>query len=128
VQVTDEKLDVGIERSGEMKASAETTVKVLRDGVRVVRLNLYPTLRVTGVYSESGEPLDFVQEDKKLDPDFGVILPAAAKAGDTLRLLTVYAGKDALRADGNNTFYLMPGPGNLVPVRGSGLGDSPTFT
>jgi hypothetical protein len=128
VQVTDEKLDVGIERSGEMKASAETTVKVLRDGVRVVRLNLYPTLRVTGVYSESGEPLDFVQEDKKLDPDFGVILPAAAKAGDTLRLLTVYAGKDALRADGNNTFYLMPGARETwYPSGGSGLGDFANF-
>jgi hypothetical protein len=106
VKVTDERLDVTIDHGGSMKTSAETTVKVLRDGVRVVRLNLYPTLRVSGVYSESGAPLDFVQEDKKLDPDFAVILPAAAKAGDTLRLLTVYSGKDVVRADGNNTYYL----------------------
>jgi len=109
VQVTDERLDVTIDRSAMMKVSAETTVKVLRDGVRVVRLELYPTLRVTGAYSESGAPLDFVQEDKKLDADFAVILPAAAKAGDTLRLLTVYSGHDALRADGNETYYLMSG-------------------
>ena len=128
VQVTDERLDVAIERSGEMKASAETTVKVLRDGVRVVRLNLYPTLRVTGVYSESGEPLDFVQEDKKLDPDFGVILPAAAKAGDTLRLLTVYSGKDALRADGNDTYYLVPGAREAwYPSGLGGFGDFANF-
>jgi hypothetical protein len=109
VQVTDERLDVTFDRSGQMKSSAETTVKVRRDGVRVVRLNLYPTLRVSGVYSESGAPLDFVQEAKNSDPDFAVILPAAAKAGDTLRLLTVYGGRDALRADGNETYYLMPG-------------------
>jgi hypothetical protein len=109
VKVTDERLDVSIERSGAMKASAETTMKVLRDGVRVVRLNLYPTLRVTGVYSESGAPLDFVQEDKKLDPDFAAILPAPAKAGDTLRLRIEYGGKDALRADGKDTYYLLPG-------------------
>jgi hypothetical protein len=109
VRVTDERLDVTIDRSGTMKCSAETTMKVLRDGVRVVRLNLYPTLRVSGVYSESGAPLDFVQEDKRLDSQFGVVLPAAARAGDTLRLLTVYSGKDALRSDGNNTYYLLPG-------------------
>jgi hypothetical protein len=128
VQVTDQRLDVTIDRSGMMKTSAETTVKVLRDGVRVVRLNLYPTLRVSGVYAESGAPLDFVQEDKKLDPDFAVILPAAAKAGDTLRLLTVYGGKDALRADGNGTYYLMSGARDTwYPAGGGGFGDFSSF-
>jgi hypothetical protein len=128
VQVADERLDATIDRSGMLKISAETTVKVLRDDVRVVRLNLYPTLRVSGVYSESGAPLDYVQEDKKLDPDFAAILPAAAKAGDTVRLLTVYSGKDALRADGNNTYYLMPGAReSWYPSGASGFGDFVDF-
>ena len=128
VQVSDERLDVIIDRGGTMKTSAQTTVKVLRDGVRVVRLNLYSSLRVTGVYSESGMPLDFVQEDKKLDPQFGVILPAASKAGDTLRLLTVYSGKDAVRADGNDTYYLMPGARETwYPSGQGGFGDFVNF-
>jgi hypothetical protein len=127
-KVTDELLDVTIERSGMLKISAQTTVQVLRDGVRVVRLNLYPTLRVSGVYSESGTPLDFVQEDKKLDPDFGIILPAAAKAGDTVRLLTVYSGKDALRADGNDTYYLEePARDSWYPSGQTNFGDFATF-
>ena len=128
VQVNDERLDVTIDHSGMLKISAETTVKVCRDGVRVVRLNLYPTLRVSGVYSESGTPLDFVQEDKKLDPDFAAILPAAAKAGDTVRLLTVYSGKDALRADGNSTYYLMSGArDSWYPSGQSEMGDFASF-
>jgi hypothetical protein len=128
VRVTDERLDVTIDHSALMKCSAEPTMKVLRDGVRVVRLNLYPTLRVSAVYSESGQPLDFVQEDRKLDPDFGVILPAAAKAGDTLRLLVVYSGKDALRADGNDTYYLMPGArDSWYPSGLGGFGDFASF-
>jgi hypothetical protein len=128
VKVTDEKLDVIIDRSGTLHASAETTVKVRRDGVRVVRLNLYPTLRVSGVYSESGVPLDFVQESKDLDPDFAVILPEAAKAGQTLRLLTVYSGKDALRSDGNDTYYLMSGArDSWYPSGEGGLGDFVNF-
>jgi hypothetical protein len=127
-KVTDERLDVTIDRSAMMKTSAVTTVKILRDGVRVVRLNLYRTLRVTGVYSESGEPLDFVQEDKSLDPDFAVILPTPAKAGDSLRLLTVYSGHDAVRADGNETYYLMPGArDSWYPSSGSGLEDYANF-
>ena len=109
VQVTDERVDVTFNLAGGMKSSAETTMKVLRDGVRVVRLNLYPTLRVSGVYSENGSALDFVQEGKDNDAEFAVVLPAAAKVGDTLRLLTVYSGGDALHADGNNTYHLMNG-------------------
>jgi hypothetical protein len=128
VQVTDERLDVTFDRAGQMKSSAETTMKVLRDGVRVVRLNLYPTLRVSGVYSESGAPLDFVQEDKNSDPDFAVILPEAAKAGDTLRVLTVYSGKDALRADGNETYYLIPGArDSWYPSGGSQMGEFASY-
>jgi hypothetical protein len=128
VQVMDERLDVTIDRGAMMKVSAETTMKVLHDGVRVVRLNLYQTLRVTGVYSESGVPLDFVQEDKKLDAGFAAILPAEAKKGETLRLLTVYGGHDALRADGNETYYLMPGAReSWYPSGEGGLGDFASF-
>jgi hypothetical protein len=128
MQVTDEKLDVTFDRSGMMKASAETTMKMHHDGVRVVRLNLYPTLRVAGVYSENGAPLDFVQEAKDNDPDFAVILPAAAKAGDTVRVLTVYSGKDALRSDGNQTYYLMPAArDSWYPSGGSQFGDFARF-
>jgi hypothetical protein len=128
VQVTDERVDMTIDRSGMLHGLAETTVKVRRDGVRVVRLNLYPTLRVSGVYSEAGAPLDFVQESKDLDPDFAVILPEAAKAGQTIRLLTTYAGKDALRSDGNDTYYLMSGArDSWYPSGEGGLGDFVNF-
>ena len=48
VRVSDEDLDVTLERSGMMHTSAITTVKMRRDGVRVVQLDLYPTLRVSG--------------------------------------------------------------------------------
>jgi hypothetical protein len=107
VHVAAERLDVHFERSGAMKNSAETTVKVRRDGLRVVRLNLYPTLRVSGVYDENGDPLDFVQENKDYDPEFAVVLPKGAKQGETLRLLTTYGGPDAIHRDGNGMYFLV---------------------
>ena len=108
LHVTAERLDVQFERSGRMKNSAETTLTVRRDGLRVVQLNLYATLRVSGVYNESGDPLDFIQENKDDDPEFAVLLPKGAKQGETLRLLTKYAGPDAVRRDGDGMYYLYP--------------------
>jgi hypothetical protein len=125
-QVTDENLDVAFERSGMMRNSAITTLKVRRNGVRVVRLNLFSTLRVNGVFAENGAPLDFVQEPKELDPDFAVILPEPAKAGDTIRLLIQYAGKDALRSDGNDTYFLIARE-SWYPAGQGQLGDFANF-
>jgi Peptidase family M1 domain len=128
LQVTDERLDVTFAASGAMKVTAETTAKMRRDGVRVVRLNLYRTLRVSGVYAEDGAPLDFVQEAKEYDPDFAVILPKAAKAGDSVRLRIEYAGKDVVRNDGNGTYYLMGGARDCwYPSGQSQMGDFANF-
>jgi hypothetical protein len=107
--VTAERLDVRFEKSGVMKNSAETTLTVRRDGLRVVELNLYPTLRVSGVYDESGNPLDFVQENKDYDPQFAVLLRKGAARGETLQLLTTYGGPDAVRRDGDGMYYLNEG-------------------
>jgi len=107
--VTAERLDVRFEKSGVMKSSAETTLTVRRDGLRVVELNLYPTLRVSGVYDQDGNPLAFVQENKNYDPQFGVLLRKSAVPGETLRLLITYGGPDAVRRDGDGMYYLNEG-------------------
>jgi len=128
LHVSAERLDVSFEKSGMIRASAETTFKVSRDGLRVAPLQMYPTLRVSGVFSASGQPLDFVQEDKDADPDFAVVLPKAAKAGETVRLLTKYAGKDAVRHDGEGVYYLVPGARERwYPSGEAGLGDFADF-
>jgi len=128
IRVTDEKLDVTFERSGKMTSLAETTIAMRKDGVRVVPLNIFPTLRVSGVFNEKGEPLDFVQEAKDSDPDFAVILPMTLKAGDKLRILTKYAGPDALRRDGSDVYYLLPGAReSWYPSGQSEMGDFANF-
>lgn len=126
--VTDEDLDVTFERSGMMHSSAIATVKVGQDGMRVVPLELYPTLRVSGVFASDGAPLDFVQENKDQDPDFAAILPEPAKAGDSIRLLVQYSGKDALLSEGNDTYYLQSAARESWYPAGHGrLGDFANF-
>jgi hypothetical protein len=126
--VAAEKLDVTFEKSGMMRASAEATLAVKQAGVRVVPMNVYPTLRVSGVFDEAGQPLDFVQEDKDADPQFAVILKQPTTSGQTLRLLVKYAGKDAVRLDGDGVYYLMPGAReSWYPSGNNGLGDFADF-
>jgi len=128
LRVTSETLNVEFQRSGEMKSSAQTTFIVRREGLRVVALNLYPTLRVSGVYSESGDPLDFVQENKDYDAQFAVLLPKGAKAGETIRLLTKYSGKDAVTRDGDGMYYLKPSAReSWYPAGKEGLGEFADF-
>jgi hypothetical protein len=128
VHVSDERLDVTFEKSGMMHCSAETTMTAHGEGVRVVPLNLYATLRVSGVYSESGDPLDFVQEDKTADAQFAVVLPKAAKAAETFRLLIKYEGKDAVRPEGEGVYFLVPGAReSWYPAGNEGLGGYANF-
>lgn len=53
---------------------ATTTFVSLRNGLRVVRLSLFPTLRVQCVTAD-GQSIPFIQENKNDDADFAIILP-----------------------------------------------------
>jgi hypothetical protein len=109
LRIVEERPDVTIEKSGNLIGSTETTFTVTRDQTRVLPLNLFPTLRVSGVFDETGAALDFIQENKDYDPQFAVVLAQPAKAGQKVRILTRYAGKDAVRRDGEGMYYLQTG-------------------
>ena len=77
-------------------------------GTRVIALNLYPSLRVSRVHDEQNKDLDFIQEAKDQDADFGVILPQPTEAGKTYSITVQYDGTDALRDSGGGNFILIP--------------------
>jgi Peptidase family M1 domain len=109
VAIERQKLDVGIAKNAFLTGAAVTTFTARQDGVRVVPLDLFPTLRVDSVTGKDGEPLAFIQEDKDDDPDFAVILPRELKKGESYTITTRYAGKDALRNEGNGNYYPVQG-------------------
>ena len=82
-RILHEDLDVSIEKSGFLTGLATVQLRAQQDGVAVVPLDLYPTLRVSQVTSGKGDALDWVQENKEEDPDFGVILATPLKKGET---------------------------------------------
>ncbi len=98
-------LDVAIVKNARMDGLAQTTVTALRNGVRVLPLDLFPTLRVQWVAGEDGQPVSFIQEDADEDSDFAVVLPRELKKDDTYTISTKYDGKDAVTDESNGNYY-----------------------
>jgi len=106
VRMEHHELDTTFEKSGALSGKATTTFVSLRNGLRVVPLSLFPTLRVQSVTANSAT-LSFIQEDKNDDADFAVILPKPLNAGESFTVTITYAGKDAVTNEGS---------GNYMPI------------
>ncbi len=125
-RIDTENLDVTIEKSGFLTGLAAVHVLAIQDGVAVVPLNLYPTLRVSRVETDKGEAQDYVQEKKEEDADFGVILAAPLKKGDSVTLKVAYGGKDVVQNEGGANYYPVARE-SWYPNAARGLGDYATY-
>ncbi len=105
IHIERQQLDTTIDKNTNLTGKATTTFVSQINGLRVAPFNLFPTLRVQSVIAEGGPPLTFIQEDKKDDPDFVVILPKAMAVGDKFTITTNYGGKEAVRNEGNGNYF-----------------------
>ncbi len=99
-----QQLDTTIERNANLSGKATTTFVSRRNGLRVVRFNLFSPLRVSSVAAD-GQPLSFIQEDKNDDGEFSVILPRALAAGEKFSVTTTYSGKEAVVNSGGDNYF-----------------------
>jgi hypothetical protein len=97
----------GTIKGAHLSATDRLTFRALLPG-RIVPLSLYRTLRVSRVLDEQGKDLNFIQEGKDADADFGIILPQPLEAGKSYTLTVQYDGSDALRDSGGGNFILIP--------------------
>lgn len=107
VDMTHHEIDAKI-KGARLSASDRITFRALVSGIRVVPLDLFPNLRVSRVDDEQGKEMNFIQENKNEDGDFGVIFPQALEAGKTYKITVHYSGTDALRDSGGGNFILIP--------------------
>jgi hypothetical protein len=105
IQIEHQQLDTTIEKNANLTGKAATTFASRSTGLRVVPLNLYSTLRVQSVTGTDGQPLQFVQEDKKDDADLYVILPKGLAQGEKYTITTSYTGKDAVSNEGGGNYF-----------------------
>ena len=107
IDITRHEIDAAI-KGTRLAATDRLTFRNLRAGTRIVPFELYGQLRVSKVQDAEGNDLNFVQEDKNEDSDFGVIMPKPLEAGKTYQLSIQYDGTDTLRDSGGGNFILMP--------------------
>jgi hypothetical protein len=105
IHIDHQHLDTTIERNANLVGKAATSFVSNVNGLRVVPFDLFRTLRVQSVTLENGQPLSFVQEDKKDDADFFVVLPKALSVGEKYTIVTNYEGKEAVSNEGNGNYF-----------------------
>ena len=125
-RIDQEDLDTTIERNGFLSGVATVHLVALTDGLAVAPLALYPTLRVSRVDTDKGDSLDFVQEKKDEDADFGVVLAKPLKKGESATIRITYAGKDVVMNEGGSNYYPIARQ-SWYPNAAQGLGDYTSY-
>jgi hypothetical protein len=87
-----------------LTALAEIRIQPIESGDRVISFGLLPSLRVTRVTGEDGRDLLYLQEDRKQDGAFYVILPEPAAKGKSLTLKVAYEGNKVIEDWGGGNF------------------------
>jgi len=103
-KIEHQQLDVTFDKNGSLEGKATADIVSRRNGLRVVPLDLFPSLRVQSV-TVDGQPASYVQEDKNNDADYAVILPRVLATGEKFTVTTTYAGKDAVINQGGGNYY-----------------------
>ncbi len=125
IDMTHHDIEASI-KGAHMTATDVVTFRALVD-TRVVPLNLYRTLRVSRVEDEQGKELNFIQQNKDEDADFGIIFPQSLAAGKTYKIKVQYDGGDALRDSGGGNFILVPRTSWYPNNGGTQFGDRAIF-
>ena len=125
LRIEDQNLDIEIEKSGRLQGTAVTSFTSRWDGLRVLPLHIFHTLRVQSVTDIDGHALGFIQEDKEKDAQFAVILPKPLMVGEKFKIRTTYSGSDAVKNEGSGNYYPVA---RMSWYPNTNMGDYATYT
>src|SRR5437660_5380678 len=100
------KIETVIAKSKHLYSSATITFQPLVAGERVLKFGLLPNLRVSRVTDEQGKDVYFIQESRKEDGSFYVVLPTAPPLRQERSINVEYAGDKVLEEAGEGSFYV----------------------
>ncbi|MFL6196768.1 MAG: M1 family aminopeptidase [Thermoanaerobaculia bacterium] len=111
----DYTVETTIERDTDLAGATTIRFQALVPGVRVLPVNLQPTLRIqegsfaveaAGGGEPAWKPVAFVQEEEKEDSDVAVIFPEPLAKGSTVRLKLAYKGDKVLYDGGDKNYFV----------------------
>ena len=99
------EIETVIGKNDRLTSVAEIQLKGQMDGVRVVKFGLLPSLRVTRVAIKDKD-IPYVQEPRREDGSFYVIMPEALKQGQTYQVHVEYEGNKVVSKEGSGTYSI----------------------
>jgi hypothetical protein len=127
IRIEHQQLETTLEKNANLIGKSKTTFTAQLNGLRVVPLDLFRTLRVRSVTAADGQPLSFIQEDKNDDAEFAVILPKALAADEQFTIATEYEGKEAVTNEGGGNYFPVARMNWYPNNPGGGLGEYATY-
>ena len=103
VQADRYKIETSIAKNDRFTATTELQFHAVTEGDRVIKMAILPTLRVTRV-TAGGQEVAFIQEEKRDDPGFYVVMPEGMAKGSPHQLLIEYAGDKVVHKEGGGNF------------------------
>ena len=101
------KIETVVAKNGHLFSSATIEFEPLIPGERVLKFGLLPNLRVSRVVDAQGQDLRYVQENRKEDGSFYVILARAPGLGKKFSISVEYAGDHVLNDAGGGSYYVL---------------------
>ena len=108
VEGAEYRIETVIGKNDHLAATSTITLRAVTDGDRVIPFDLLPTLRVTRA-SMGGQDVPFVQEDRRHDGSFYLILPQPLKKGAEQQVVIEYQG---------DRWFAMPAAATSASARG----------
>jgi len=99
-------IETVIAKNDHLQSVASITFEPLIPGERVLKFGLLPNLRVTRVTDQNGQDLHFIQESRKEDGSFYVVLDEAPAMGREHSVSVEYVGDKVLVNAGNGSYYV----------------------
>jgi len=99
-------IETVIAKNNHLFSRARVSFEPLIEGERVLKFALLPTLRVSRVTDQNGQDLHFIQENKKEDGSFYVVLDEAPALGKEHSVTAEYAGDKVLEDAGDGSYYI----------------------
>jgi hypothetical protein len=95
-----------IAKNNHLYSRTTITFEPLFPGERVMKFALLPTLRVTRVADQNGRDLHFIQESRKEDGSFYVVLDEVPPMGKEQSISVEYVGDKVLYDAGSGSYYV----------------------
>jgi len=100
------KIETIVSKNQHLFSTATISFQPLIAGEKVLKFGLLPNLRVTRVVDKDGQDLHYIQENRKEDGSFYVVLPEAADVTKEYAITVQYSGDKVLEQAGEGNFYV----------------------